>query len=58
MRLKFSSIILRLRQPDTRWQKTSDNEVVFVLPNNSRATLGKPLLETAKLLMACTPNGI
>ena len=42
----------------TGWQKTSDNEVVFVLPNNSRATLGKPLLETAKLLMACTPNGI
>jgi hypothetical protein len=43
---------------NTGWQKTSDDEVVFVLPNKSRATLGKPLLETAKLLMACTPNGI
>ena len=35
--------------------------VVFVLPNEPRT--GKPpahgsLLETAKLLMACTPNGI
>ena len=43
---------------NTGWQKTSDDEVVFVLPNKSRATTGKPLLETAKLLMACTPNGI
>jgi hypothetical protein len=42
----------------TGWQKTSDDEVVFVLPNTSRAIAGKPLLETAKLLMACTPNGI
>ena len=33
-------------------------EVVFVLPNKERADLAKPLLEAAKLLMACTPNGI
>jgi hypothetical protein len=32
--------------------------VVFVVPDQSRATTGKPLLETAKLLMAVTPNGI
>ena len=37
------------------------NEVVFVLPNKPR--IGTPgeggnLLETAKLLMACVPNGI
>jgi hypothetical protein len=32
--------------------------VVFVLPNKGRATLPGPLLETAKLLMAITPNGI
>ena len=37
--------------------------VVFVLPRPSRATLGTPpppapLLETAKMLMAITPNGI
>lgn len=37
--------------------------VVFVLPSDSRATFGAPpppapLLETAKMLMAVTPNGI
>jgi hypothetical protein len=32
--------------------------VVFVLPDSARADTAKPLLETAKLLMACTPNGI
>lgn len=34
--------------------------VVFVLPNGTRAdtTAGHSLLEVAKLLMACTPNGI
>ena len=38
--------------------------VVFVLPRKTRATLGAPppppppLLETAKMLMAITPNGI
>ena len=37
------------------------HEVVFVLPNLNRVSLhpsGNPLLETAKLLMATTPNGI
>lgn len=36
-------------------------EIVFVLPNKARvgtAGQGKRLLETAKLLMAITPNGI
>jgi hypothetical protein len=36
-------------------------EVVFVLPNLNRVRVhpsGHPLLETAKLLMATTPNGI
>jgi len=32
--------------------------VVFVIPDPSRITTGGPLLETAKLLMALTPNGI
>lgn len=39
----------------------SDSDgVVFVLPNGTRAdaTAGHSLLEVAKLLMACTPNGI
>jgi hypothetical protein len=37
-----------------------DNEVVFVLPNLNRMTPrpGQSLLETARLLMATTPNGI
>jgi hypothetical protein len=37
-----------------------DTEVVFVLPNPERATHrpGQSLLETARLLMATTPNGI
>ncbi len=35
------------------------NDVVFVLPNAGRVDLtGANLLESAKLLMACTPNGI
>jgi hypothetical protein len=35
------------------------DEIVFVLPNAKRAGLSnRPLLETAKLLMAITPNGI
>lgn len=36
------------------------NGVVFVVPRQSRATTaaGTPLLETAKMLMAITPNGI
>ena len=32
--------------------------LVFVLPRKERVTTGKPLLETAKMLMAITPNGI
>jgi hypothetical protein len=35
------------------------NEIVFVLPNHDgTCPPGKSLLETAKLLMAATPNGI
>jgi hypothetical protein len=32
--------------------------IVLVVPRSTRATPGKPLLETAKMLMAVTPNGI
>jgi hypothetical protein len=38
-----------------------DPEIVFVLPNANRVRFhptGHPLIETAKLLMATTPNGI
>jgi hypothetical protein len=44
--------------PAPRPIRDAADEVVFVLPNLTRATAGTPLLETAKLLMACTPNGI
>ena len=38
---------------------TDKDGVVFVLPNAGRANPGAgSLLEVAKLLMACTPNGI
>jgi hypothetical protein len=42
------------------YTKNSDEEVVFVLPDLKRVDIGKPqsLLETARLLMACVPNGI
>jgi hypothetical protein len=42
------------------WVRDSNDQVVFVLPDPARVTMtaGTPLLETAKLLMACTPNGI
>jgi hypothetical protein len=41
--------------------KDRDDEVVFVLPDRARVGTPKPghsLLETARLLMACVPNGI
>jgi hypothetical protein len=42
------------------YKQGDPDEVVFVLPNGSRVdmTAGTALLEAAKLLMACTPNGI
>jgi hypothetical protein len=39
----------------------ADKGLVFVVPRKARATITtppKPLLETAKMLMAITPNGI
>jgi len=39
----------------------ADQGVVFVVPRKTRTTTtapAKPLLETAKMLMAITPNGI
>src|SRR5262249_25189017 len=55
-----SPIVLSEQEFNEGWDAANDDEVVFVLPNVSRATTttGTPLLETAKLLMACTPNGI
>jgi hypothetical protein len=44
-----------------RHTKASDDEIVLVLPNDNRPgqpKQGHSLLETARLLMACVPNGI
>jgi hypothetical protein len=40
------------------WESDDDNQVVFVLPNATRIAQTGNLVETAKLLMANTPNGI
>lgn len=50
----------RIYWSDT-YVKESDDEVVFVLPDRNRIEVTAPkhgLLETAKFLMACVPNGI
>jgi hypothetical protein len=54
-------VVLTEDEYNAGWQMDNDDEVVFVLPNSTRADLGASpakLLETAKMLMACVPNGI
>jgi hypothetical protein len=54
------AVIISEKEHDANYVMQAENEVVFVLPNKDR-TKGAPvhsLLSTAKLLMACTPNGI
>jgi hypothetical protein len=56
--LKRAVIISEAEHDDGYTMETPD-DVVFVLPNPTRVVLtGTSLLESAKLLMACTPNGI
>jgi hypothetical protein len=57
------AVVISEAEHDADYTMTGPDEVVFVLPDNTR--LGTPyaagsssLLDTAKLLMACTPNGI
>lgn len=56
------AVVITEEEHDNDYTMQDENEVVFVLPNKSRATIppaaGHNLLDTAKLLMACTPNGI
>jgi hypothetical protein len=52
-----SPVVITEAEYDAGWEADDDNQVVFVLPNGSRQ-LGANLLETAKMLMACVPNGI
>jgi len=64
MELK-SAVVITEQEHDDGFTMQDDDQVVFVLPNASRipGRVGSPpfstdLIETAKLLMACTPNGI
>jgi hypothetical protein len=54
-------VVLTEAEYNNGWQQEDDDEVVLVLPDEARTTAasgGFDLLETAKLLMAVTPNGI
>lgn len=53
------AVVITEAEHDNDYVMQSDNEIVFVLPNKSRvAAPAGHLLDTAKLLMGCTPNGI
>ena len=53
------AVVITEAEHDNDYVMQSDDEIVFVLPNKTRITAApKNLLDTAKLLMACTPNGI
>jgi hypothetical protein len=61
------AVVITEEEHDNDYVMQSDDEIVFVLPSPDRAIIPKPfpahpypkdLLATAKLLMACTPNGI
>src|SRR6266550_7129667 len=54
------AVVITEAEHDGDYTMQDDDEVVFVLPNETRVVPGagpNQLLETAKLLMACTPNG-
>jgi len=53
-------VVLTEDEYDKGWELDDSDGVAFVLPNASRAQNlpAAQLLETAKLLMACVPNGI
>lgn len=54
------AVVITEEEYDNDYTAQAANEVVFVLPNHQRVTPrpGQSLLETARLLMAATPNGI
>ena len=53
------AVIISEAEHDNGYTMETENDVVFVLPNKGRIdTTGGNLLNSAKLLMACTPNGI
>ncbi len=54
------AVVISEAEYDNDYKMQDPNEVVFVLPNQHRVTPrpGQSLIETARLLMATTPNGI
>jgi len=53
------AVVITEAEHDSDYVMQSDNEIVFVLPDKGRvAAPAAHLLDTAKLLMGCTPNGI
>jgi hypothetical protein len=53
------AVVITEVEHDNDYIMQSDSEIVFVLPNKSRVSSPSTnLLDTAKLLMGCTPNGI
>jgi hypothetical protein len=55
------AVVITEVEHDNNYIMQSDSEIVFVLPDQNRVSLtpaGPTLLDTAKLLLACTPNGI
>jgi hypothetical protein len=60
------AVVITEAEHDGDYTMQDDDEVVFVLPNETRQPAPPPspaptpaqLLATAQLLMACTPNGI
>ncbi len=53
------AVVITEAEHDSDYLMQSDNEIVFVLPNKNRVTApARNLLDTAKLLMGCTPNGV
>ena len=52
-------VIIKEKEHDNGYTTETEDDLVFVLPNQGRINpAGANLLSSAKLLMACTPNGI
>jgi hypothetical protein len=56
------AVVISEKEHDANYTMQDTTEVVFVLPDLERLGTsfvpGESLLDTARLLMACTPNGI
>jgi hypothetical protein len=55
-------VVITEKQYNDHFRREDDREIVFVIPDRNRVTQrippGQSLLDTARLLMAITPNGI